>query len=74
VASYRFEYQSADGAWQYIGEEEVKGGMSSREAFDRLVTSQNLPAGEYRYKRSDESSSHSPGHFTLTSSGSISAE
>lgn len=73
MASYRFESLGADATWSYVGEEEVHGEMSSREAFHQLVMNQDLLAGKYRYKRSDESASHPPGYFTLAEDGSISA-
>jgi hypothetical protein len=71
VATYRFQYLSAEGDWQAIGEEAASGETSAREAFSRLSTSQTLPAGEYRFKRSDESPSHDWGRLSLTEDGAI---
>jgi hypothetical protein len=74
VASYHFEHLSADNGWQPAGEQEVTGEMSSREAFERLIDNQRLQSGRYRYKRSDERSSHPWGYLTLTDGGSVFAE
>jgi hypothetical protein len=71
VATYRFQYLSAKNGWQNIGEEPASRESSAREAFSRLSTSQGLSAGEYRFKRSDESPSHHWGRLTLTEDGAI---
>lgn len=71
MATYRFQYLSAKDGWQNIGEEPASRESSAREAFSRLSTSQGLPAGEYRFKRSDESPSHHWGRLILTEDGIV---
>lgn len=71
MATYRFQYLSAKDDWQDIGEEPASRESSAREAFSRLSTSKGLPAGEYRFKRSDERPSHHWGRLTLAEDGTV---
>ncbi len=70
MANFRFQYRTADG-WADAGEEPVTKESTAREAFDTLRSSRSLAAGEYRFKRSDERSSHDWGYLRLSEDGTV---
>ena len=70
MASYRFQYRTGDG-WANAGEEPATKESTAREAFDALVVSGHLAAGEYRFKRSDEASSHPWGYLRFGEDGTV---
>lgn len=70
MANYRFQYRTADG-WADAGEELATKESTAREAFDGLRSSRSLAVGEYRFKRSDERSSHDWGYLQLNDDGTV---
>ncbi|MGA8746488.1 MAG: hypothetical protein WB507_11570 [Solirubrobacterales bacterium] len=70
MASYRFQYRTGDG-WADAGQEPASKESTAREAFDALLGSGHLAAGEYRFKRSDERASHPWGYLRLADDGTV---
>lgn len=70
MASYRFQYRTAEG-WVDAGEELATKESTAREAFDVLLGTVHLAPGEYRFKRSNEKPSHPWGYLRLAEDGSV---
>jgi hypothetical protein len=70
MASYRFQYRTAEG-WVDAGEELATAESTAREAFGELLGSGHLAPGEYRFKRSNEKPSHPWGYLRLAEDGTV---